>query len=238
MRRKPLLSISATHRTQHSLFYSGLFSASFSPYILTSYSFSFSFVIYSSDPFLGQSSRALRGQEGLFPECQCVTLPSPPKNTYNPILDNPIPSCQELGMHRAAQSSCSQGGDFCSPFPKAGLSSASSHSPCKPFLHVRGKKLPFGMLFSFAAWAGGCLGNGADTGTEVRQLQDEAWGVRDGPRMGWDVSLQVGSNGWAGLWQRTGLPQHRGTGMDSSGLGWNGVPQRLGNSYIYIISRC
>lgn len=114
---------------------------------LTSYSFSFSFVIYSSDPFLGQSSRVLSGQEGLFPECQWVTL-HPSKSTYNPVQDNPFPSSQELGMHRAAQSFCSQVGNFYSLFPKAGLSSASSHSPCKPFLHLRGKKLPFGMLFS------------------------------------------------------------------------------------------
>lgn len=25
--------------------------------------------------------------------------------------------------------------------------------------------------------------------------------VRDGPRIGWDITLQAGSHGWAGLWQ-------------------------------------
>lgn len=49
------------------------------------------------------------------------------------------PPCQELGMLRAVQSCCSWGGNFCSPFLKAGLSLACSHSPCKPFLHVTGK---------------------------------------------------------------------------------------------------
>lgn len=137
MTRKPVLPVSATHTTRHSLFYSSLFSASISPYIPTSYSFSFSFVIYSSDLFLGQSSRALRGQKSLFPGYQWVTVghhPAlPPQSTCNPTLSR-------AGVHRAAQSCCSQGGNFCSPFPTAGLSSASSHSPCKPFLCVRWKK--------------------------------------------------------------------------------------------------
>lgn len=111
MTRKPILPVSATHRTQHSLFYSSLFSASLSPYVPTSYSFSLSFVIYSSDLFLGQSSRALRGQKSLFPEYQWVTV------GHHPAL----PTTEHLLLHPIKNWGCSEqlrGWELLQPLPQ------------------------------------------------------------------------------------------------------------------------
>lgn len=93
-------------------------------------------------------TRALKAQKSHFPEYRWVIVGQHP--ALLTIQHQPFqmeaapltPSQQELGTYRAAQSCCSQGGGSCSPFPRAGLSLASSHSPCKPYLCVRGKKNP------------------------------------------------------------------------------------------------
>lgn len=77
-------------------------------------------------------------------------------------------------------------------------------------------------LFCFlfdAVWADGSLGNGADRGTEVRQLQDEAWG------QGCQSASWVT---WLGRAVAENSPARASWGWDGQLWdGWNGVAQRL-----------
>lgn len=125
MRREPVQPVSGSHRIQHSL--KVVFcTLSLHPYFLV---FLILFCHYSSDPFFLVRAAELLGAKRVFSQSASGSLWPPHQRA--PIT----PPCQELGMHRAAQSCYS----CYSPFPKAGLSSAFSHSPCKPFLHVRGE---------------------------------------------------------------------------------------------------
>lgn len=122
MRRKPVLPVSGSHRIQHSLkvvFCTLPLHAYFLVFLIL-------FCHYSSDLFFLVRAAELSGAKRVFSQSASGSLWPP--HPRAPIT----PPCQELGMHRTAQSCCS-------PFPKAGLSSASSHSPCKPFLPVRGE---------------------------------------------------------------------------------------------------